>query len=312
MHYLNGRVAIVTGGARGVGLAISQQIVAHGAKVLVADNGANIPGTEIDASKTADAVASLGKSAFAYDSDIGSYESACSAVEQAVERWGKVDLVINCAAILRDHFIFKSRPEDFDEVLRVNLSGAYYLLAAATPIIRQQAKAAVDDAPYSWGRVINIVSTAGFYGNYGQSAYASAKSGLMGLTRAAALDLRRDGITVNAVAPFARTRVTDTIIPANDEQALYKNRAMKISTKYVATMVVWLCSDLAYPVSGQLFGVRGREIFLFSQARPMQRVTVPAAHWDVKSLDQAASENFSESFTELTTDLEEFNTEPFV
>ena len=311
MNFLKGRVAIVTGGARGIGLAISKEFVMQGASVLVADNGANIPGTEFDASITADTVARLGDSAYAYESDIGSYHSACSAVECAIDRWGRVDLVINCAAILRDHFIFKSRPEDFDEVIRVNLSGAYYLLAAATPIIRQQAKAA-DDAPYTWGRVINIVSTAGFYGNYGQSAYASAKSGLMGLTRAAALDLRRDGITVNAVAPFAGTRVTDTIIPANDEQALYKTRAVKISTQYVATMVAWLCSELAYPISGQLFGVRGREIFLFSQARPTKRVAVPAADWDVKSLAQAASDHFSESLTGFTTDLEEFNTEPLV
>lgn len=312
MEYLKGRVAIVTGGARGIGLAISKEFVAQGAKVLVADNGANIPGTENDASITADSVADLGESACAYDSDIGSYQSACSAVQRAVDHWGRVDIVVNCAAILRDHFIFKSRPDDFDEVIRVNLSGAYYMLAAATPIIRQQAKVATDDAPYSWGRVINIVSTAGFYGNYGQSAYASAKSGLMGLTRAAALDLRRDGIFVNAVAPFARTRVTDTITPANDEQTLYKHRAVKISTNYVATMVAWLCSDLAYPISGQLFGVRGREIYLFSQVRPTKRVAVLAADWNVESLAQAASDHFYESFTELTTDLEEFNTEPLV
>ena len=122
---------------------------------------------------------------------------------------------------------------------------------------------------YDWGRIVNIVSSAGLYGNLGQAAYASAKAGLFGLTRVTAMDLARAQITANAVAPFARTRVTDIIQPANEAQKTYKERALKIGAHHVANLVTALCSPAASKITGQLLGVRGREVFLFGQPRPV-------------------------------------------
>lgn len=307
---LEGRVALVTGAARGIGKATAMEFIRNGARVVVADSGVNIDGTEPDSSVINEVSNSLGEYAQGCSLDIASPESAHKAVEIALENWGRLDIVVNNAAILRDHFIFKARPEDFAEVVRVNLAAAYYVLAAATPVLREQAKRADPDCVYSWGRIVNIVSTAGFYGNYGQSSYASAKSGMMGLTRAVALDMMRSGITANAVAPFARTRVTDTIIPANDEQEIYKKRAMKISPDYVAKVVAALCSDSGRRISGQLIGVRGREVFLFSQPRPVSSVEIDGDSWNAVSVAEKMNSEFEDLFVPLTSDLEDFNYEP--
>ena len=309
---LANRTALVTGGARGIGLAIARDFIEKGAKVVIADNGAGIDGREPDRSICQSASESMGDNALAYPDDIATPQSAVEVVQLALDHWGRLDIVVNCAAILRDHFIFKANPQNFDEVLRVNLAGAYYILAAATPVFREQAKAGGEDSPYTWGRIVNIVSTAGFYGNYGQSAYASAKAGLMGLTRVAAFDLARSNVTVNAVAPFARSRVTEIIVPANDEQAKYKERALKIDPAYVATVVSWLCSDLAGHVTGQLFGVRGREFFLFSQPRPVKSRRFEPEEWGIESLSSFAERELQDCYTELVTDLEAFNKEPAV
>ncbi len=307
---LEGRVALVTGAARGIGKATATEFVRNGARVVVADSGVNIDGTEPDSSVIDEVSGSLGENVQGCSLDMANPESAHEAVKIALERWGRLDIVVNNAAILRDHFIFKARPEDFNEVVRVNLAAAYHVLASATPVLREQAKSADPDSAYSWGRIINIVSTAGFYGNFGQSSYASAKSGMMGLTRAVALDMMRSGITANAVAPFARTRVTDTIIPANDEQEIYKKRAMKISPDYVARVVAALCSDSGRHISGQLIGVRGREVFLFSQPRPVSSVEIDRDSWNAVSVAEKLNSKFGELFVPLRSDLEDFNYEP--
>ena len=311
-RYLEGRVALVTGGARGIGRAIAADFIKHGAKVVIVDNGGEIDGSAPDSSVVDSVASSLGEQAIGCFLDIGSIDSAQQAVTTALENWGRLDLVINNAAILRDHFIFKAKPSDFEEVIRVNLSGAYYVLAAATPILREQAKNAPADDPYTWGRVVNIVSTAGFYGNYGQSSYAGAKSGLMGLTRAAALDLLRSGIHVNALAPFARSRVTDMIVPANEEQKVYKERAVQVKPENVATVVTALCSDFGKGITGQLFGVRGRQVMLFSQPRPICQAIIDEQHWNPTSVADVLQRQMKPEFTELLSDLEEFNTEPAI
>ena len=149
------------------------------------------------------------------------------------------------------------------------------------------------------------------YGNFGQSAYASAKAGLVGLTRVVAMDMARSGVTCNAVAPFAATRVTDVIQPANEMQAQYKERALKIPARHVARLVALLCGDALKHVSGQLFGVRGREVFLFSQPRPVETL-VAGADDDDDALARAIGERFGANLTALTTDLETFNTEPVI
>ena len=295
---LDGRVALVTGGARGIGLAIAKALYGAGAKVVIADNGTAIGGEGADPSVARQAVEALGENAAAHVESIASPASAHAAVDLAKRRFGGLDILVNNAAILRDGFVFKADPADWEAVIRTNLSAAFYAINAATPVMRDQVKMDRGGKPYRWGRIVNIVSTAGFYGNYGQAAYASAKAGLMGLTRVTAMDMARGLVTCNAIAPFAHTRVTETIQPVNPAQATYKERALKIDPGPVGALTLKLCTPEGDDVTGQLFGVRGREVLVFSQPRPVAR--------DVAG-DLAA---LKPHFTPLETDLEAFNTEP--
>ena len=306
---LEGRSAIVTGAGRGIGRAIAEALVAEGAKVIVADNGASIAGDDGDPAVARETAKSLGKNALAFSESVASPGVAKQLVDMAVKQFGGIDIVVNNAAILRDAFVFRADPRDWDAVIRTNLSSAFYLINAASGVMREQGKSGRGGKEgYDWGRIVNIVSSAGLYGNLGQAAYASAKAGLFGLTRVSAMDLQRANITVNAVAPFAKTRVTDIIQPANDAQKTYKERALKIGAHHVAALVTSLASPAAKSITGQLFGVRGREVFLFSQPRPVGKLVVdqPA------TLAHDLTAKFGGQFTDMTTDLEAFNTEPLV
>jgi NAD(P)-dependent dehydrogenase (short-subunit alcohol dehydrogenase family) len=305
---LDGRSAIVTGAGRGIGRAIAESLAAAGASVIVADVGASIGGDGADPSPAKEVAEKIGKKAIAFTESVASPGVAKHLVELAVKNFGGIDIVVNNAAILRDAFVFRADPRDWDAVIRNNLSAPFYLINAASAVMRDQGKSGRGGATYDWGRIVNIVSSAGLYGNLGQSAYASAKAGLFGLTRVAAMDLQRAAITVNAVAPFARTRVTDIIQPANEAQKTYKERALKIGAHHVANLVTALCTPAAKGVTGQLLGVRGREVFLFGQPRPVGKLDVEKP--DALAADLVAK--LGPKFTDMTTDLEAFNTEPLV
>lgn len=302
---LAGRGAIVTGGARGIGLAIAEDLARHGAGVVIVDNGAAIGG-EPDDGEIARAAAARIPNAVALCGDVADPAVAQSAVRLAVEKFGGIDIVVNNAAIIRDGFIFKANLDAWDATIRTNLTGAYRLLATATPFMRDQVKNG-----RAGGAIVNIVSTAGIYGNFGQSAYAAAKAGLIGLTRVVAHDLARSKITCNAITPFAATRVTESIQPANDAQAAYKKKAMQVSPLYVARLVTFLASPAAAHVSGQLFGARGRELFLFSQPRPKMKLVVPRDGHDLAGM-ATAIKTFEPDFTDLVTDLEAFSGDPVI
>ena len=308
MTTLEGRAAIVTGAGRGIGRAIAESLAAAGASVIVADVGASIGGDGADPSPAKEVAEKIGKKAIAFTESVASPGVAKHLVELAVKNFGGIDIVVNNAAILRDAFVFRADPRDWDAVIRNNLSAPFYLINAASAVMRDQGKSGRGGATYDWGRIVNIVSSAGLYGNLGQSAYASAKAGLFGLTRVAAMDLQRAAITVNAVAPFARTRVTDIIQPANEAQKTYKERALKIGAHHVANLVTALCTPAAKGVTGQLLGVRGREVFLFGQPRPVGKLDVEKP--DALAADLVAK--LGPKFTDMTTDLEAFNTEPLV
>ena len=204
---LKNRVAIVTGGARGIGLAIVEDLRSHGASVVIVDAGVSISGEPLEP-RIAEQVAARMEGTAAVCGDIAQSETAQQAVRLAQERFGGVDILVNNAAIIRDAFIFKADPPAWDAVLRTNLTGAYRLLATASPVMREQAKSG--RAP---GSIVNIVSTAGFYGNFGQGAYAAAKAGLMGLTRAVAHDLVDGGGEVVVAVPVAVPDVPVVDVP---------------------------------------------------------------------------------------------------
>jgi NAD(P)-dependent dehydrogenase (short-subunit alcohol dehydrogenase family) len=295
---LQGRVAVVTGGARGIGLAIVEDLIAQGASVVIVDSGVSISG-EPEQPRIAEEVASRMERTAAICGDIAESKVAAAAVELALQRFKSLDIVVNNAAIIRDAFIFKSDAQSWDAVIRTNLTGAQRLLAAATPAMREAVK--TGRAP---GAIVNLVSTAGLYGNFGQAAYGAAKAGLVGLTRVVAHDLARSRIRCNAVAPFAATRVTESIKPANEAQAAYKAKALKVPARYVARLVSCLASERGSHITGQLFGVRGREVFVFSQPRPAQRLLQTDEVLDLKALEPY--------FSDLVTDLEAFSGDPIL
>jgi NAD(P)-dependent dehydrogenase (short-subunit alcohol dehydrogenase family) len=297
----------VTGAGRGIGRAIAEGLVAEGALVIIADNGASIAGDGGDPAVAREAAAQLGKNAIAFADSVASPGAARQLVEMAVKNFGGIDIVVNNAAIQRDASVFRADPGDWDAVIRNNLSSAFYLINAASVVMREQAKSHRGGAEgYDWGRIVNIVSSAGLYGHPGQAAYASAKAGLFGLTRVTAMDLAGAQITANAVAPFARTRILDIMQPANVAQTSYKERALRIGAHHVASLVTALCSPAGKAITGQLLGVRGREVFLFGQPRPVATMEASA------TLAQDLSTKLGGKFTDLSTELEAFNTEPLL
>jgi NAD(P)-dependent dehydrogenase (short-subunit alcohol dehydrogenase family) len=261
--FLEGKVALITGGGRGVGRCIALAMADAGAKVVVNDLGAKLDGN-LDHEQPAREVAALinarGGEAIIDGGSVTDWDAANRMVEAAVAAFGHIDIVINNAGILRDVIFHRMSEPDFDQVIAVHLKGSFNVSRAAAPHFKQQGS----------GVFVHMTSTSGLIGNFAQANYSAAKLGIVALSKSIALDMRKFGVRSNAVAPFAWTRMIDSIPSDTLEQKKRIEGLKKLIPERVAPFVVALCADGAHDVSGQIFGVRNNEIYLFSQPRPIR------------------------------------------
>ena len=248
---LEGKVAIVTGAGGGIGRAHALALAREGAKVVVNDVGGDRHGGG-RASEAADRVVAeieaAGAAAAASYESVATREGADGILWTALSRFGKVDVLVNNAGILRDRTLLNMTEDELDRVLDVHLRGTFFCMQAVARQMKVQGKG---------GRIVNTTSLSGMLGNFGQANYAAAKAGIYGLTRVAALELQKAGITVNAIAPVALTRMTQDL-------AVFRGADEKeLGPQFIAPIVVYLASDLAADVSGQVVGVQGGKLFLY-------------------------------------------------
>jgi NAD(P)-dependent dehydrogenase (short-subunit alcohol dehydrogenase family) len=247
-----GRIAIVTGAGRGIGREHALSLAAHGAKVVVNDLGGNIDGTGGDlspAEQVVQEIKAMGGEAVANGDSVASWEGAQRLINTAVETFGDLHAVINNAGILRDRMLTNMTEEEWDAVINVHLKGTFAPSRWAAAYWREQAKAGkpVD------GRIINTTSVSGIYGNPGQTNYGAAKAGIAAFTTIAALELARYGVTVNAVAPVALTRMTEGLGPAPETD---QEREMR-SPRWIAPIATWLASAESSGITGRVFEASG-------------------------------------------------------
>jgi NAD(P)-dependent dehydrogenase (short-subunit alcohol dehydrogenase family) len=250
MKLCEGRVAIITGAGRGVGRAYALMMAQHGAKIVVNDLGSAPDGRGGDASAGGEVVAEIraaGGEAVLNTADVADGKSAAAMIQQAVDTFGRLDVLINNAGILRDKLLINTSEEDWDTVIRVHLRGTFLPMHHAGNYWRLQGKAgnAVD------ARVINTTSHSGIFGNVGQSNYAAAKAGIAGLTVVAAREFQRLGVTVNAVSPRANTRLTEGLAKWTAEQIERRDPV------WIAALVTWLSSAESKGISGRVFEAWG-------------------------------------------------------
>jgi NAD(P)-dependent dehydrogenase (short-subunit alcohol dehydrogenase family) len=241
-----GRVAVVTGAGRGIGREHALMLAANGAKVIVNDLGANVDGTGRDASFAAQTVADIRKAggeAIVNGDDVGSWAGAKNLVDQAIQAYGKLDVLVNNAGILRDRMLVNMTEEEWDAVIQVHLKGTFAPSRHAAAYWREIHRKTGEPAR---GCIVNTSSTSGLYGNVGQTNYGAAKAGVAAFTIIAARELKRFGVTVNAVSPSAQTRMTEGLRALTDEQ-----RALR-DPKWVSPVVTYLASEAAQDITGRV------------------------------------------------------------
>ena len=262
---LKHKVILVTGAGRGVGRDIALLCAAQGAKVIVNDLGGQADGEGEDKTPAMEVVGDIketgGEAAANYGS-VAEFGSAEAMVQQAIDTYGQIDGVVNNAGILRDVIFHKMTEEEWDIVIAVHLKGCFNVARAAAPHFREQGS----------GSFVHMTSTSGLIGNFGQANYAAAKLGIVGLSKSLALDMNRFGVRSNCISPFAWSRLIGTIPISNEAEAARVEKIKAMTPAKIAPMAAYLLSDAAADVSGQIFGVRHNEIFLFSQPRPVRSV----------------------------------------
>jgi NAD(P)-dependent dehydrogenase (short-subunit alcohol dehydrogenase family) len=301
-YLLADKVAVVTGAGRGVGRGIALDLARAGAAVVVNDLGSSLSGAATDESPAESVVReieSIGGRAVVDRNDISSFAAADALIEAARRSFGRLDIVVNNAGNLRDAIFHRMTEEEFDAVISVHLKGTFNVSRAAAPYFKQQGS----------GAYVHMTSTSGLVGNFGQANYCAAKLGIAGLSKAIALDMNKFGIRSNAVAPFAWTRMVSSIPDETPEQKRRVEGLKKLVPEKIAPFVVALCSDAASHVTGQLFGVRNNEIYLFSQPRPL-RTAHTADGWTPEAILDRVLPMFANDFYPLHRSADVFTWDP--
>ncbi len=300
---LAGKVVVVTGAGRGIGREIALLAAAEGGNVVVNDLGGSADGEGADTSvaqQVVDEIAQAGGAAVASGDSVADPQGAERIIKTAMDTFGRIDCVVNNAGILRDRIWHRMSAVDFDAVIKVHLYGAFYVSKAATPYFKDQGS----------GSFIHFTSTSGLIGNIGQANYAAAKMGIVGLSKSIALDMARFGVRSNCVSPFAWSRMIGTIPTDTPEQKERVERMQQTMTAAkIAPVVVFLASDLAKDVTGQIFTVRKDEIFLMSQPRPL-RVAHKDGGWTPQAIAETMLPAFKGSLYPLDVSADVFNWEP--
>jgi NAD(P)-dependent dehydrogenase (short-subunit alcohol dehydrogenase family) len=299
---LESRVVVVTGAGGGIGRDFALTMAAQGARVVVNDIGASVGGEGRDAGpaqKVVDAITAAGGQAVANTDSVADWEAANRIIKTALDAFGRIDAVVNNAGILRDRFFFNMSVEEWRAVIDVHLNGTFYVSRAAAPYFKSQ----------SSGRYINMTSTSGLVGNLGQANYAAAKLGIAALSKSIALDMAKYGVTSNCISPFAWSRMIGAIPAETPDQKARVEKLQRMESAKIAPLAVYLASDAAKDVTGQIFAVRANEIFLMSQSRPLRSVH-RAEGWTPESIAEVAIPAMRAHFYALDRSQDVFSWDP--
>ncbi len=260
---VDGKVALVTGAGRGIGREIAIMLAQHGAKLVVNDVGASVAGEGADQSpgaETVEAIRAAGGQAVLNTDSVTERRGAETMVQTALDAFGRIDIVVNNAGILRDRIFHRMSEDEWDAVIAVHLKGSFNVSRAAANHFKEQGA----------GAYVHMTSTSGLIGNFGQANYAAAKMGIAGLSRSIALDMSRFGVRSNCISPFAWSRMIGAIPTDTPEQAARVEKLKQMTPDKIAAVAVYLAADAAKDVTGQIFAVRNNEVFLMSQPRPLR------------------------------------------
>jgi NAD(P)-dependent dehydrogenase (short-subunit alcohol dehydrogenase family) len=299
---LEGKVAIVTGAGQGVGRAIAEGLANAGASVVINDVGVTLTGETENASAAEEAAAAIreaGGKAAANRESVADWASAQRIVQTALDSFGRIDIVVNNAGILRDAIFHRMEPDEWRAVIDVHLHGSFNISRAAATHFRQQQS----------GSYIHMSSTAGLIGNFGQANYMAAKLGIVGLSRAIAMDMQRFSIRSNCIAPFAWSRMVSSIPTETEADKVRVAKLKQMTPEKIAPMVAFLGSDAAKNISGQIFAVRNNEIFLMSQPRPVRSLH-RGEGWTPEALAEQLPGAFGPSLTPLERSADVFSWDP--